>query len=444
MIRWKYLAPRIVLLLLAVATVWFLLNPGLKYLLERTGRKLLSAKVEIARLHTSLWHTRLQLDGLRVADPKAPMKNLFEADRVELVLDPNALLRGRYVVRRAQVRGLRLGTPREVSGMVEEDGWGLPQVDAERLARQWFERFSLLAKQQIEQEANRLESVRLVREMAQRWPAEYEELKRRAEILKSKAENLRELCRLTPQNPAEAVENYRRVIDELNRLYDEIAQLRGQMEHIGTQIQRDQQALAQAQQRDLQRIDRLLQMDPLSTEGLSQLLLGEEVGPLARRVAGWIAWVQQRIPDEPASAGNPGPQRGIDLLFGPAANQPQWLVESILFDGQLQCGSQQLAFTAAADGLSSDARLYGKPVVVKVSVRGRMTLAAIAELDRTGPEPVTRITVNCPGLVQPERVLGKPGQLALTVSSGSAHLWASLELRGETISGQLLLQQQPV
>lgn len=445
MIRWKYLAPRVVLLVLAVAAVWLALNPGLEYLLERIGRRLVSAKVQIGRLRTSLWQTRLQLENLQVADRKAPMRNLFEVDRLELAFDPNALLCGRYVVRRAEVRGLRLGTPREVSGALEpEEDWLLPQVDLQRLANQWFEQFSQLARQRIEDEVNQLESVRLIREMAQRWPAEYEGLKRRADVLKSKAENLRELCRSQPQDPAQAIDTYRRVLDELNRLYDEIAQLRGQMEHIGAQIQRDQQSLAEAEKRDLARIDRLLQTNPLSTDGLAELLLGEEMGPLARRIAGWIAWIEQQLPDKPPPVPDGGGQRGIDVLFGPALQQPQWLVESMRFDGQLNCGDQQLAFAAAVKGLSSDARLYGKPTVVQLSVRGRTTLAAVAELDRTGPAPVTRITINCPGLVQPERVLGKPGQLALTVSSGSAHLWASLEVHGEDVSGQLLVQQQPV
>jgi hypothetical protein len=65
-------------------------------------------------------------------------------------------------------------------------------------------------------------------------------------------------------------------------------------------------------------------------------------------------------------------------------------------------------------------------------------------IDRTGETPHDRITINCPGLEQPERVLGRPGRFALVVSPSKVHLWASFDLEGKALSGQVLLRQTPV
>jgi hypothetical protein len=65
-------------------------------------------------------------------------------------------------------------------------------------------------------------------------------------------------------------------------------------------------------------------------------------------------------------------------------------------------------------------------------------------LDRTQPVARDHITVECPSLAQPKRLLGKPDQIAVAVSPATASLSLRLELDGENLSGRLSVRQEPV
>ena len=98
MIRWKYAAPRLILLGAILLTVWFGLNPAVRWVILSTGQSATSAKIDVGRVETSLLRTELRLTDVAVADPRARMKNLFEADQVFLRLDADSLLRRKFVV----------------------------------------------------------------------------------------------------------------------------------------------------------------------------------------------------------------------------------------------------------------------------------------------------------------------------------------------------------
>jgi hypothetical protein len=65
-------------------------------------------------------------------------------------------------------------------------------------------------------------------------------------------------------------------------------------------------------------------------------------------------------------------------------------------------------------------------------------------LDRTREVPYDRITVECPELPMPRRVLGRADRMAVAVSPGSTHLSLVLYLEGEGLWGRMTLRQEPV
>ena len=113
--RWKYIVPRLLLGSLAVLFMLLATNPVVRLLVVQAVQRVTGARVDLAEVRSSLRDGRLQMVGLAVADPYHPMKNLFEAELVDLKLDTNCLLRRQAVVRRGMLRGLDLGTDRVLS-----------------------------------------------------------------------------------------------------------------------------------------------------------------------------------------------------------------------------------------------------------------------------------------------------------------------------------------
>ena len=74
------------------------------------------AKVDIARLDTSLLQGRMQIRGIQIADPRNTDKNLLQFKTADLQLDRSALLKRKFIVQQARLSGVRFNQLRSSSG----------------------------------------------------------------------------------------------------------------------------------------------------------------------------------------------------------------------------------------------------------------------------------------------------------------------------------------
>lgn len=451
MIRWSYVIPRLLLLGALMLALWAGLNPVVRWTAIWTGQAATTAKVDIDRAETSLLGASVRLADVRVANPQDPTKNLFEADRITLALDSDSLLRRKVIVREGRASGLRFGTDRETSGAIDWSiDWEveLPDADLRELGRKQLDQMAEILKQEVIKQAEQLESVRLAKELYERWPIEYERMKVRADSLRGRVERLKALSDTVQGNPL--ADNPLRTIGacqqaaiELQEMRQAIIDLRGEIERLRRQALDDKDAVVLAKDRDLEKIKETFQGESLDADTLSEYLLGEELSETVRSVAAWVRWGRKYLPTD-VDGPQPVRQRGVDVLFRGIRRRPDFLIESLVLDGQVQLGGRRIDFLGTAAGITTQPELYGRPAVVKARINAQTEVALEAVLDHKGEKPHDRITVSCPDWKQPERVLGEPGQLAVAVSPGSTHLWVSLDLEGEELSGRLLVQQGPV
>ena len=451
MIRWSYVIPRLLLLGALVLALWAGLDPLVRWTTIWMGQSATTAKVEIGRAETSLLGAKVRLSDVRVANPQDPMQNLLEADQVTLALDSDSLLRRKLIVREGRVTGLRFGTDRDASGALDWSvDWDveLPHAELGELGRQRLDQLADILKQQLVEQAEQLESVRLAKELYERWPVEYERMEARADSLRGRVESLRALSGTVRDNPL--ADNPLRTLGacqqaalELQEIRQEILELRGEIERLRRQALNDKDAVVRAKERDLEKIRETFRAESLDAETLSEYLLGEELSETVRSLAGWVRWGRKYLPTD-VEQPEPVRGRGVDVLFRGVRERPDFLIQSLVLDGEARLGGRRVEFLAAAAGITTQPELYGRPVVLKARINAQTEVALEAVLDHTGAGAHDRITVSCPHWKQPERVLGRPDQLAVFVSPGSTHLWVSLDLNGEQLSGRLLVQQGPV
>jgi uncharacterized protein (TIGR03545 family) len=454
MIRWSYLRPRLAIAVVLLAAVYFGLDPLMRYGFIVTGQQITTAKVEVGEVQTSMFNSEITLRDVQIADPDAPMKNLVEAKELKFSIDPNSAIRKRFVAKQVQATGLRFGADRTTSGELQNmphPGSRLAEKLRERLSQsgetalKCLDQLADLLGKQAEKQLDTFESVQLTRELARRWPAEYQRMQASAEDLRRRAEEIRKLAEETSRekNVLRSVEDVDKTLAKTEQLRHEIDEFRGEVERLRRQVETDKAAVRTAQQHDADRIRRTLQFPRLNAEELSDYFLGPEVGERVATAARWIEWARQHMPHKVNPSG-PMRMRGTDVLFAGMEKQPGFLIRSLLLDGEGQVGREQFQFTGTAEGITSQPAVYGKPTTLKAEVRGAAVMQIEATLDRTKDVARDHIVVECPGVVQPKRTLGKADRLAVSVSPGLSRISVVLDIVDNRLAGRLTLRQEPV
>ena len=446
MIRWKYVLPRLMMLAAVCLIVWLGLDPAIHYTLVFWGQTATSAKVEIGDVDASLLGTSVRLHDLRIADPRRPMKNLAQAEEVSLNLEANALLRQRFIVEEGRISGLRIDTERQTSGKLDASDrrkWDLSGGKLPELSLEWLDKLGAVLQGKFEEEVGELESVQLVNELVERWPAEYEDLEAQIDSLKARVDRMRELFGAGTGDLLQSIDTYRQAVVELEAVQQELAALGTHIDGLPRRALQDRAAVLAAGQRDVLYIRQRVETFSVDAQSLSQYLLGKELHDRVTTAADWASWARRNLAETDNSI-EPERERGVDVVFAGARRYPDFLVRRLAIDGEAEIGKENFRFLGMVSGLTHQPKIHGKPAVVQVELTGPTTVRMEVVVDRTGETPHDRFVINCPDLKTPERRVGREEQFAVTVSPGSMHVWMSLDLKGDELSGELLLKQESV
>ena len=439
--RWKYIVPRLLLGSLSVLFMLLATNPVVRILVVQAVQRVTGAKVDLAEVRSSLRDGRLQMIDLAVADPYHPMKNLFEAELVDLKLDKKCLLRRQALVRRGILRGLDLGTDRVASGAIDSSRAASYEADLagyfDRLGKNWFDS----ANKEIQQGVNlELASVRTADEVLQRWPEEYARIDEQAQALREKVAGLKISLVESGENPLRNIETYQQAIAQLDGLGREIFEVRRQMNHVQQQMQMDHVALDAALAEDLALLGKEVEFNALDSDSLSEYLLGSEVTERIENVLQWVRWTRRFSPTLSARRGAFA-ERGRDMHFPGTSPRADVLVESLVLQGKGRCGDEVVGLEGTISGLSSNPERSGKPTEVAIQTIGDRPVLIQATFDGTSTIPHDTVTIDIPNARQKGRLLGNAQQLAVATSPCQSHVWVNIGIRGDTLAGEMIIKQ---
>ncbi|MCA9241997.1 MAG: TIGR03545 family protein [Planctomycetales bacterium] len=442
--RWKYILPRLALVLLLLVFCEYGVGVILKYSVRQGGQAAVGAKVEVAKASASVLRTNATLEGIAVADPHNPMSNLLEADRLTLDFDSSAALRKKAVVRQGELTGLRFATPRETSGALPEKdpqheqggAFQLPNIVGSGAAKDWLvgveERFTGDLQ---------LESVRLAEELRTKWPAEYASLESRAKQLQAEIKQLGEQIKLARENPLRNVAFLQSVPKRITDLKTELQSVKDRLAKLPVEVRADRQAVLAARVHDEQLLREKLNIRAMDAESLSTYLLGDQLAAPVTELVGWLRWARRLAPsgDKPSEA-----SRGVDVYFAGCRRTPNLLVESLKLSGAARLAGRPVEFQGQLADFTTQPQILGKPMLLSLTTSGAAPIQLRARVDRTGQQPVDEIVADCPSVTLPQLDLGKQDTLGLSVSPSTAALSLSLSLTGDRLAGDLQIVQQDV
>ncbi|MFT5324440.1 MAG: hypothetical protein ACI8P0_002302 [Planctomycetaceae bacterium] len=446
--RWSYILTRGIV----VASVWafftFAFDPILRYSAITAGQQTVQAKVEIATLETSFFPPKIKITNVAAANRNKPGTNILEFESMNGDIDGLALMHGSYVLDKAVVNGLTWNTPRDDDGLLpdspvpeESEGPGFGD-QLEKYGKEWAN--DIFDRAKLEYDPRNLESVRLAQQLEVEWQTDFDGLESRIKNIDDAGRQLKALVDQTKRmNPIQRVDAYRRIANDGSRLLREVSVIRDDLKVLPKKAEGDLGNLDEARKRDQAEIKRKVEELVLDGDKLSEFLLGPTVHHRIRNSLAWLDWGSKQA-DNFSNAPKPERQRGDDVFFPLDNPLPDYLARLIEVTGQGEIGGDQMAVQGTIVDVSSDAILYGKPTVVRMSGRGEADVQMKAELDRTQDIPSNILDVAYILDEATTSKLGDDDSLVVEVRAGSTRWNVHIETVGDELTGTVLMVQEPV
>ena len=476
--RWSYLLPRAILIGLVWAFFHYGFDPVLRRGMVYTGQRVARAKVEITQLDTTFFAPTIKATNVAVADRKHSGTNLVEFTDLHAKLELQPLLKKSYIVEEASVSGLQWGTKRADSGLLpgeepdlseDSDSKMLENIKQELLVRgkDWLA--GLVDRAKLDFDPNQFETVRLGQELEERWPQEFGRYEDELKALKQRIDELRKSVKVKGGNELEKIERYGRAAQDVEQLLKELDQTKQQLARTMRQAQDDLHALDDAKSHDLSKIKEKADLLHLDPNEVTELLLGPELTNRLETAIGWAKFIRERVQlatDEP----KPERFRGETILFPRKVELPLLLIRLLNVDGQGEFSGEQLAFKGSISGVTSNPKIHGKPIIVRIDAVGQpfqaapnapatpsangiqlasgqagkpdlLTVQLKAVLDYTKDVPEHHLLLSYKEPRPDERNIGKPESIQLAMTSRASNCIANLTLVGDELSGQIDYQQ---
>lgn len=386
-IRWSGLGAFAAVAALLACFWLVLVDAMVERVIEKTGSRLVGARVDLESADVRLLPPGLTLHGLQVTNPDEPMRNVVQIKRIAMAIDAAPLLERKIHIDEMAAQGVRFDTERRTSGaMVErksaekkakETGRGvqipdlqIPDVQ-EVLSRETLHSLEMAKELQTRLDRDRLEWQERLAELPDQQ--KFNEYKVRLQKLKS-GSGFADL--LSGASEAAAVQKEVRV--DLERLQ----KAQEDFKAASLSYRKSLGELKEAPGRD---INRLVDKYGLSAQGLgnmSMLLFGDKIGSGVQQAIAWYERAQpilerHRVSSQKAEVVKPLRGKGVMVRFQEKTPQPDFLIRTIKASVALTAGE----FDGVIRNVTPDQDILGAPLSFAFSAD---TMQGLGSLDLDG------------------------------------------------------------
>jgi uncharacterized protein (TIGR03545 family) len=437
--------------------LWIGFNPLLKRVVVHHAQSLTGAKVEVAKLRFDTSTGQLFCNRLEAADPRAPMSNLIQSEIASLMIDTRSIKDRRLVINNGRLSQVMFGVPRTDNGTLHSElvvqknskpKLPRPEIDKSALSQSWLD--SMTNELSGDSTGQPLASVTFAKDIQSKWTPLVSAHEQR---LQSIAVDMKQIeSAITKQiseapNPLRNFNQHSEITKRTNGLLAEISKAQTELGELEQQAQTDRYALAQARIRDEQA--NLDEIKPVGfdEQSLSRLLLAELQQELVNQTVDWFESFRQTLPDPDDGFGSPA-QRGIDINFLGAKQQPKFVINSLELDGQGKFANRHFNFAGTVTNFSNAPELSDSPIEFSIraqSQQNQQNFVLNCTIDRRPNQNFDQIAVTCDDIPQTERLLGSSESFAVSMAPGSS-LSADVDLiaTGENVSGTITFRHRNV
>ena len=349
--KWGYLIPRLLVVLLMWGFVQFGFDPSLRLAGEFGVSAASARQTRLGRVETQFWPPRLEVAKLEVAEDDRLDQAELTAKSIRVEMDEDAFRDRRWIAREMVIEGVEWDVPAEFDEVAEtaEDAETSEWLNSiERKGREVLDVQLASLKERVEERLNpdRLETVRLAKVKRERYELTIESLKIQIEELKNQAEQYKEIAENSQVRRAILLDPVRleAMTRDATTLRQRIDRLRDDLASVKNQLPVDYEELNAARQRDL---------DSLKTEWsdlkeqpseLAELLLGGPVTDALKQVAVWWPKWKQFHDSGNWDERHDAERRGRTIVFLPKQAGPDAGIRRLLVAGTARSKSGETPF----------------------------------------------------------------------------------------------------
>ncbi len=398
--RWKAIGPLLLLLLVIGVLVVLFAEPVARDTTEEVSTELLGTQVDVGRLDLLPRQASVDLGALQVADPFEPRRNLVEADRIVLKLNPEALAEKKLVVERFALQGMRFGTIRKTPARpVSGDGFA-PQ--ALRAVRAWGQQFDVPILQltpidtikQLVLNPSQLGTVQAAQGLLARTDSTRQALEQgfKAADVRATVDSARALADRLSKTDARklGLDGTRQAIQSVQQGLKQLDASRKQIDGLQRNVTQGVKLLGtgvsnldEARKRDYAFARSLLKLPSFSAPDIGSAFFGKVSIDRFQQALYWAELARHYMPPGLLPREDVGPQRlrasGATVRFPKEHEWPSFLVELGQVDFTIGDGLLKGAYAATVQGVTSAPALYGRPMTV--TAKRNAPGSAIAGLD---------------------------------------------------------------
>jgi uncharacterized protein (TIGR03545 family) len=383
--RWKAIGPLLLLLVVIGVLVVLFAEPVARDTTEEVGTELLGTQVDVGRLDLLPRQASVDLGALQVADPFEPRRNLVEADRIVLKLNPEALAEKKLVVERFALQGMRFGTSRKTPARPVKGNGFAPQ--ALRAVRAWGQRFDVPILQltpidtikQLVLNPAQLGTVQAAQGLLARTDSTRQALEQgfKSVDVGGAVDSARALAdRLSKTDPrALGVDGTRQAIQSVQQSLKQLDASRKQVEGLQRNVAAGVKLLGtgatnldEARKRDYAFARSLLKLPTFAAPDIGNAFFGKVSIDRFQQALYWAELARHYMPPGLLPREDAGPKRlrasGTTVRFPKERSWPSFLLQLGQVDFTLAEGLLKGAYAATVQGVTSDPALYGKPLLV--------------------------------------------------------------------------------
>ena len=396
-----------------------------------------NAKTDIAKVDLQIFKSSLEVRGLEQANKDAPMKNLFEIDKINFDFNLTELLRGKFDAENMEVTGVALGTDRKTSGALPEkkqkpkkqDG-KIAGFDKKELAdsavRQLKAMFAdynpekLLSDIQNELKspdtAKKISEDALLR--AEKWQSAPKEFETSVKDLSSSVEKLVKTDWAAVKDPVQlknSLETVKKAIDSGNELSGKIKTASDGIAEDAAAVKNYAKDLQAAVKADMKLVDGKIDMlkKTFSPAGLRQIMNDAVRSMMYELLGKYAPYAEKAIDAAQTARANaqgsakkkaakkstkkaPHRQKGRTVYYK-ADRVPKFLIERAAASSY-ERNSDSLLFKVVAEDISNNQDVRGKPAKLSADFKiGSHANAAHAVLDLRKNSSAPLITADYTG-----------------------------------------------
>ena len=441
LIRWKYLVPRLVVVILLLLIVYLCTDSFLKRTVISVGQRLTGSQVDVGALQSSLLSMKVKLYNVAVANPEDANRNLWEFDEAELKLNPKATFQRKLVVENGRIEGVRFDQSRDEAALPVEGVNGrwhqqLPSL----FDSSWVEWFRDQLTRRINDE---LKTPKLARTLAQQWPQRYNKLEQKLKSIRDRFLAIRkQVEQPRPGSPLTVVQIYRTSITQLSKLNTDFHNLQIELGHLPGQLQRDWKKVGEARVHDQAHIAEMFRWQKPTPASVTEQMFGPQTKYWLSQTLYWAQTAHKWL-----SAGKNLLQikrgKGVDIEFVERPRFPSLLIRHLAVSGEgaLSDGSL-VSFSGDLDGLTSQPDVYRRPTRFKATVKhGEQNWLTTMIVDPAKQEKNLLIEIECRDLIIPARTLGKDQWISVRLQPGRATVRLLLSITDGKLDGKLTFVQ---